>query len=275
MSLALDCDDREKLVFLPGQYVNIAVPGTEQTRSYSFSSAPDAEQLTFLIKLSPGGIMSDWLENTAAVGDSVQFTGPHGSFFLRESEAPLLLLAGGTGLAPILSILRRLEASGQRRPTHLIYGATTDDDVVELDTLAALEEALASFTWAHTVAAEDTTAERRGYVTAHTEPEHLHDGDAAVYLCGPPPMVDAVRADFADRDFEPAGFYYEKFALAAKPDAEQNAEQDLEDVARRPTRPCPPGVERPVEADRSADRRRGGAPARPPRSSRPARTPSC
>ncbi len=241
MSLTLDCDDREKLVFLPGQYVNIAVPGTDQTRSYSFSSAPDAERLTFLIKLSPGGIMSDWLENTAAVGDSVQFTGPHGSFFLRESEAPLLLLAGGTGLAPILSILRRLEASGSSRPTHLIYGASTDDDVVELETLAALEESLATFTWAHTVAAEDTTAQRRGYVTAHTAPEHLHDGEAAVYLCGPPPMVDAVRADFSERGFEPAGFYYEKFALAAKPDAEQSAEHDVE-AARPETDATTPAV---------------------------------
>ncbi|GAA4923057.1 benzoate/toluate 1,2-dioxygenase reductase subunit [Actinomycetospora succinea] len=230
MSLTLDCDDREKLVFLPGQYVNIAVPGTDQTRSYSFSSAPDGEQLTFLIKLSPGGVMSDWLENWASVGDAVQFTGPHGSFFLRESEAPLLLLAGGTGLAPILSILRRLKASGSARPVHLIYGATTDDDVVELDTLAALDDEMDTFTWAYTVADEDTAAERQGYVTAHTEPAHLHDGDASVYLCGPPPMVDAVRSHFSEQGFEPAGFYYEKFALAARPDGEQEGAQPEADA---------------------------------------------
>ncbi|MCD2193693.1 1,6-dihydroxycyclohexa-2,4-diene-1-carboxylate dehydrogenase [Actinomycetospora endophytica] len=224
MSLTLDCEQRGTLVFLPGQYVNIAVPGTEATRSYSFSSGPDAEQLTFLIKLSPGGVMSDWLENRASVGDPVQFTGPHGSFFLRESDSPLLLLAGGTGLAPILSILRRLRAAGSSRPTHLTYGATTDDDVIELDTLTELAESLESFTWAHTVADDRTTAERQGYVTAHTEPGHLHDGEASVYLCGPPPMVDAVRKDFAERGFEPAGFYYEKFALAAKPDSDQTAD---------------------------------------------------
>lgn len=217
MSLALDCENREKLVFLPGQYVNIAVPGTDQTRSYSFSSAPDAEQLTFLIKLSPGGIMSDWLENTAAVGDSVQLTGPHGSFFLRESEAPVLLLAGGTGLAPILSILRRLEATGSTRAAHLIYGATTDEDVVELEAVRALEESLDGLTWTYTVAAEDTTAPHQGYVTTLVEDEHFHDGEASVYLCGPPPMVDAVRSSFSEQGFAPAGFYYEKFALAAAP----------------------------------------------------------
>ncbi len=251
MSLTLDCDEREKLVFLPGQYVNIAVPGTDQTRSYSFSSAPDDEQLSFLIKLSPGGVMSDWLENWASVGDSVQFTGPHGSFFLRDSDAPLLLLAGGTGLAPILSILRRLKASGSSRPVNLIYGATTDDDVVELDTLAALDEEMDSFTWAYTVADEATTADRQGYVTAHIEAEHIHDGEASVYLCGPPPMVDAVRRDFSDRGFEPAGFYYEKFALAAKPDSEEHAE-DLEGAepetdASTPAVDTPEGEERGTE----------------------------
>ncbi|MDL5156164.1 benzoate 1,2-dioxygenase electron transfer component BenC [Actinomycetospora termitidis] len=228
VSLTLDCEDREKLVFLPGQYVNIAVPGTDQTRSYSFSSGPDDERLSFLIKLSPGGVMSEYLDQWASVGDSLQFTGPHGSFFLRESDSPLLLLAGGTGLAPILSILRRLHASGSDREAHLIYGATTDDDVVELETLRGLEEVLENFTWVHTVADENTSAERQGYVTAHTEAEHLHDGAASVYLCGPPPMVDAVRRDHADRGFEPAGFYYEKFALAAKPDSEQEGAQDLE-----------------------------------------------
>lgn len=253
MSLTLECDDRDQLVFLPGQYVNIAVPGTDQTRSYSFSSAPDGEQLTFLIKLSPGGVMSDWLENRASAGDSVRFTGPHGSFFLRESQAPLLLLAGGTGLAPILSILRRLRASGSKRPVHLIYGATTDDDVVELDTLAALDEEMDAFTWAYTVADENTTADHQGYVTAHTEPEHLHDGDASVYLCGPPPMVDAVRSDFSDRGFEPAGFYYEKFALAAKPDPQEHT-GDVEG-AEPEADASTPRVETPVGEDHGTDER--------------------
>jgi benzoate/toluate 1,2-dioxygenase reductase component len=234
MSLTLDCENREKLVFLPGQYVNIAVPGTDQTRSYSFSSAPDGEQLTFLVKLSPGGVMSDWLENTAAVGDSVQFTGPHGSFFLRESEAPILLLAGGTGLAPILSILRRLEATGSSRPAHLIYGATTDDDVVELESIRALEASLDGLTWTYTVVAEGTAAPNQGYVTALVEERHFHDGEASVYLCGPPPMVDAVRSSFSEQGFAPAGFYYEKFALAAAPKDQAGEGAQPEDDATVP-----------------------------------------
>ncbi|MEJ8278186.1 benzoate 1,2-dioxygenase electron transfer component BenC [Pseudonocardia spirodelae] len=223
VDLRIEIEQRDKLAFLPGQYVNIAVPGTEVTRSYSFSNGPDETELSFLVKITPGGQMSEYLDQRAQVGDAIELTGPHGSFFLRESDAPLLLLAGGTGLAPILSILRTLAATGSERPVHLVYGATTDADVVELDTLRDLAEKT-GLTWDHCVADPDTTAPNQGYVTALVGPEHLHEGDAAVYLCGPPPMVEAVRTFFADSGHEPAGFYYEKFALAAAP-GEQGGEK--------------------------------------------------
>ncbi|HET7398758.1 MAG TPA: benzoate 1,2-dioxygenase electron transfer component BenC [Intrasporangium sp.] len=215
MALAVEIRDRDKLAFLPGQYVNIAVPGTDQTRSYSFSSAPEGKELTFLVKLTPGGLMSDHLTERASVGDEVSFTGPLGSFFLRETERPVLLLAGGTGLAPILAILRKLRADGSTRPVHLVYGVSTDDDLVELDTLEELADQLPSFTWQHCVADPASTAAHKGYVTSLLGPEHLHGGDVAVYLCGPPPMVEAVRRHFAEAGVAPTGFYFEKFALSA------------------------------------------------------------
>ncbi|SFT08207.1 benzoate 1,2-dioxygenase electron transfer component BenC [Saccharopolyspora flava] len=218
MSLTLKTPDRDELAFLPGQYVNIAVPGTEATRSYSFSSAPDEEELSFLIKITPGGVMSDYLTERAKPGDELTFTGPHGSFFLREAGRPVLLLAGGTGLAPILSILRTMRASGSTRPAHLIYGVTTDDDLVEMDTVRQLAAEMENVTWDYCVSDSASTAPNKGYVTTLIRDEHLHGGDLAVYLCGPPPMVEAVRKHFADDGFEPTGFYYEKFALATTPD---------------------------------------------------------
>ncbi|EWT05138.1 oxidoreductase, partial [Intrasporangium chromatireducens Q5-1] len=205
---------RADLAFLPGQYVNISVPGTDVTRSYSFSNAPDQEELTFLVKHTPGGVMTTYLEERAAVGDALSLTGPNGSFFLRDTERPALLLAGGTGLAPILSILRRLRAESSTRPVHLVYGVSTDDDLVELETLGALAGELPGFTWDYCVADPQTAAPNTGYVTGLLQPEHLHDGDVAVYLCGPPPMVEAVRQHFSSQGLEPTGFYYEKFALS-------------------------------------------------------------
>ncbi|MFD2399738.1 benzoate diol dehydrogenase BenD [Prauserella oleivorans] len=127
----------------------------------------------------------------------------------------MLLLAGGTGLAPILSIVRTMRAAGSTRPAHLIYGVTTDDDLVEMDTLAELAAQVEGLTWDYCVADPDSTAPNKGYVTSLIRDEHLHGGDVAVYLCGPPPMVEAVRKHFADVGIEPTGFYYEKFALSS------------------------------------------------------------
>ena len=213
VSFAVEIPNRDELVFLPGQYVNIAVPGTDESRSYSFSNAPDEKTLTFLVKLTPGGVMSTYLDERAKVGDQLTFTGPNGSFFLREGQGPALLLAGGTGLAPILSILRTMRSNGSR-PLHLIYGVNTDDDAVELDTLDRLANELGSLTWDYCVADQASSAVHKGFVTALIEPEHLFGGDVAVYLCGPPPMVEGVRKHLEDAGVEPVGFYYERFALS-------------------------------------------------------------
>ncbi len=128
----------------------------------------------------------------AAVGDTLTFTGPNGSFFLRETDRPVLLLAGGTGLAPVLSMLRAMRRAPSTRTAHLIYGVSTDEDLVALDEIDSIAAHLGGFTWEHCVSDPESTAEHKGYVTGLIEPEHLHDGDVAVYLCGPPPMVEAV-----------------------------------------------------------------------------------
>ncbi|MGB9223390.1 benzoate 1,2-dioxygenase electron transfer component BenC [Mycobacterium sp.] len=221
--IGVEIPNRNELAFLAGQYVNIAVPGTEMTRSYSFSNAPDDPLLSFLVKLTPGGAMSTFLTDRAAVGDHISFTGPHGSFFLRETDRPVLLLAGGTGLAPILSILRKMRTDGNHRKAHLIYGVSTDADAVELDTLAEMASGLEHFTWDYCVADPATTAANTGYVINLLGPEHLHGGDVAIYLCGPPPMVESVRKHIADGGVKPAGFYYEKFALAVAQDEQPAA----------------------------------------------------
>jgi benzoate/toluate 1,2-dioxygenase reductase component len=246
VSFAVEIPNRNELVFLPGQYVNIAVPGTDESRSYSFSNAPDEKVLTFLVKLTPGGVMSTYLDERAKVGDQLTFTGPNGSFFLREGQGPALLLAGGTGLAPILSILRTMRSDGSR-PLHLIYGVNTDDDAVELDTLERLTDELGSLTWEYCVADKASSAVHKGFVTALIEPEHLYGGAVSVYLCGPPPMVEGVRKHLEDAGVEPVGFYYERFALsgtgAAAARVEVPAEPEVPAVAVQPRPERPEAVE--------------------------------
>ena len=200
------------LSFLPGQYVNIQVPGSEQKRSYSFSSAPGAAEASFLVRNIPGGLMSTFLTERAAPGTPLAFTGPVGGFYLRDVKRPVLMLAGGTGLAPFLSMLERLAETGTAHPIHLIYGVTHDPDLVEVDKLEAAVGRVPGFTWDACVADEASRHPRKGYVTRYIEPGHLNGGDVDVYLCGPPAMVEAVRAHFVQAGVKPASFHFEKFS---------------------------------------------------------------
>jgi benzoate/toluate 1,2-dioxygenase reductase subunit len=197
-------------VFLPGQYVNIAVPGGQQTRSYSFSSRPGDNQARFLIKQVPGGLMSTWL-TVASAGERVSMTGPLGSFYLRAVTRPLLFLAGGTGLAPFLAMLEVLAEKGETQQTFLIYGVTRDQDLVMVDALEGFSDSLPNFSFVTCVADPATVHPRQGYVTQHMAAGALNAGDVDVYLCGPPPMVDAVRKYFTEQGVTPASFHYEKF----------------------------------------------------------------
>ncbi len=215
IALSIKGEALSRLAFLPGQYVNLKVPGSEQSRAYSFSSLQKDGEVSFLIRNVPGGLMSSFLTNLAKAGDSMTLAGPLGSFYLRPIQRPLLLLAGGTGLAPFTAMLEKIAEQGSEHPLHLIYGVTNDFDLVELDRLQALAARIPNFTYSACVANPDSQYPQKGYVTQHIEPRHLNDGDVDVYLCGPPPMVEAVSQYVREQGITPANFYYEKFAAAA------------------------------------------------------------
>lgn len=211
IELAVELDEDNALTFLPGQYVHIDVPGSEVHRSYSFSSLPGERRATFLIRNIPQGVMSGYLTGRAAVGDRLKLTGPLGSFYLREVIRPVLMLAGGTGLAPFLSMLGQLVEKGCEVPLHLIYGVNKDEHLVKTDVLDAMSARLPNFTYTTVVVDETSDHPRKGYVTHHMEADVMHDGNVDVYLCGPPPMVDAVLKHFDVKGIVPQSFYYEKF----------------------------------------------------------------
>lgn len=209
--LRLKLVDPPRISFLSGQYVNIKIPGTNTTRAYSFSSIPEATELSFLIRNVPEGLMSTWLSKTANPGDFLTLTGPQGSFYLRNVSRPILMLAGGTGLAPILSMLRTLAKTGVQFPVRLLYGVSSDRDLVKQEELARLEELIPQFSYRTCVSDKNSVSGRKGYVTQHIDEDMLNGGDIDVYLCGPPRMVEAVMHYFTSNSVSPENFYYEKF----------------------------------------------------------------
>jgi NAD(P)H-flavin reductase len=192
------------------------VPGTDQARSFSFSSGPGADEVGFLIRNTTYGVLTTYLRERAKAGDKISFNGPLGSFYLRKIERPVLFLAGGTGLAPFLSMLHKIEQDGAgEHPIHLIFGVTNDADLVKVDELEGYASRMPNVTFTCVVAAEESSYPNKGFVTHHMKPEHLHDGFVDVYLCGPPPMVDAAIAMLDAAGVPEAHIYFDKFTTTA------------------------------------------------------------
>ncbi|TMH35770.1 MAG: 2Fe-2S iron-sulfur cluster binding domain-containing protein [Betaproteobacteria bacterium] len=210
VSFSLQSD--QPLAFLPGQYVNVQVPGSKETRSYSFSSPPNRSELSFLIRDVPDGLMSTYMRSKANTDDFMTFSGPYGSFYLRPTIRPILMLAGGTGLAPFLSMLQWLKDNPTDQPIKLAYGVNTNEDLVEIDKLAELKSTMSNFDFFTCVVDAKSGHWRCGYVTDHLLADDLRNGDVDVYVCGPPPMVEGVRKWMAGLGVKPKNFLFEKFS---------------------------------------------------------------
>ncbi|WP_294033036.1 benzoate 1,2-dioxygenase electron transfer component BenC [uncultured Moraxella sp.] len=213
ISFEIELDEGEpEINFLAGQYVNVEIPGLGETRSYSFSSKPGDRKTSFVVRNVPNGKMSSFLTNSAQIGDKMKFTGPFGSFYLRKIVRPTLFLAGGTGIAPFLSMLKVLDEKGSEQPVRMIFGVTNDDDLVGLDVLESFKEKHSWFDYRTVVANEKSSHERKGYVIAHIDDDWLNAGNVDIYLCGPVAMVDAVKQWLDNQNVVVQNFLFEKFS---------------------------------------------------------------
>jgi len=128
--------------YIAGQYAEISVAGIDHPRSYSFARAPENEKsddVTFHVRHVPGGEMSGWLHAESRIGQEVVITGPFGSFHLRDSQSPILCIAGGSGMAPIKALLECLCTSGFKRQVTYLFGARTQKDLYCLDEMDAVK----------------------------------------------------------------------------------------------------------------------------------------
>jgi len=184
------------LAFQAGQYVNLAVPGLDQPRAFSIASPPSRRhELELNVRLVDGGPGTGWLHHQLTVGSRLNFTAPLGRFFVRKSApAPLIFLAGGSGLSSPKSMIEDLLESGETRPITLIHGARSAAELYYAAHFRTLAAEHASFTYRPAVSAESAGDwdGQRGFV--HEVAERHFDRCFAghqAYLCGPPAMIDA------------------------------------------------------------------------------------
>ncbi len=188
----------------PGDEAAAATEGSAQDRarrSYSFASAaaPDGREVSFLVRRVEGGALSPRLYDEELVGRPIWIDGPRGDFGLRPGRAPVVLVAGGSGLAPMLAMLEEEAAVGEPRSVTLLYGVRAQRDLCEQERVAALAR-----TWRGDLRFVPVLSEEpldsswrgaRGLVTSHLA--RVLVPDAQVYLCGPPAMVDAAQVELA------------------------------------------------------------------------------
>ena len=136
------------LDFSAGQYVELRVPGTDHGRQYSMANTPgESKQLEFHIRRQPGGVATDgWVFGTLSVGERVEMAGPLGDFRLDPEDAgPMILLGGGTGLAPLKSMVRQALTSAPDRAIHLYHGVREESDLYDVDLFQEWERAYPGF----------------------------------------------------------------------------------------------------------------------------------
>lgn len=215
--LEVDLPQGTRFEYLAGQYAHLRVPGTSSWRSYSFVNAPKPDgRLRFIIRMLSKGDMSEYLRGRARVGDSLDLQGPFGTFYLRKITRPVFFLAGGTGISPFLGMLEKLFADNDlSQPVSLLYGVTNAEDLCEVDRLKSFAATIPGFNLQLiAVNAPQGWMGARGVVTDLLCERDLNGGEVDVYVCGPPPMVDAARAFFNDKGLNNLNLFAEKFSAS-------------------------------------------------------------
>jgi len=213
--LRLRLKPAKPLAFSPGQYASLQFTPAH-IRPYSMAGLPHDDELEFHVRLVPGGRVTRHIATELKPGDAVRVSGPLGTAYLRtKHEGPMLCVAGGTGLAPVLSIVRGALAAGMSNPIHLYFGVRTPQDVYYADRLAELAHAHGNLHAHIVVASGGDGAVRRGLVTEAVAQDWSSLEGFRAYLCGAPAMVDAAALLAKARGVTPEQLHADAFYPAA------------------------------------------------------------
>lgn len=211
----------DNIEYKAGQFVQILTPEYKLSdepvfRAYSMSSVPsDKNVIELEIRLVPEGICTTWVHQYLKEGDKVTINGPYGDFHLRDTERDIICIAGGSGNAPIKSILLDMAEKGSTRNVSYFYGAQGRTDLVLPDEMAALAEKLPNYKYIPVLsnpAEGDAWVGETGWVTDVVNSHMSSGNNVEAYLCGSPGMIDACIKVLTAQGVPEELIFYDKFA---------------------------------------------------------------
>jgi len=207
-----------RMEFEPGQYIQVKAPdgyGGHVYRAYSISSPVSAsDMIELIVRLVPGGIGSTYLHNLK-VGDNVTLTGPFGEFELsHEPDRTLVCVGGGCGMAPIKSIIYTIYERDPNRNCWFFFGCRGPEDIFYLDEFKELEKRHPGFRVVYALSdlkPGDQWDGEKGFIHLSVDKYFENTGKTQAFLCGPPPMIEAVMEVLEDKGVEEEDIFYDKF----------------------------------------------------------------
>lgn len=219
-TLYLRLQEGDVLDFIAGQYVQIKAPqygkNTEEVyRAYSIASSPmEKDMIQLIIRRVPHGICTTYVFDHLKEGDILELNGPYGDFFLRDSEREIICIAGGSGLAPINSILHTMVDDNIQRKVTFFFGCVEKRDLYYVDEMKEFEKRIPDFRFIPALSApkeQDDWSGETGLITEVVD-RHIADGsNLEAYLCGSPGMIDACIQVLVKKGIPKDRIYYDKF----------------------------------------------------------------
>jgi ferredoxin-NADP reductase len=224
VTLALEVPDWDG--HLPGQHVDVrltAEDGYRAERAYSIASSPDGGRIELAVERLEDGEVSPYLAGELRPGDQLELRGPVGGYFVWEPGrgGPLLLVAGGSGVAPLMAMVRYRAATGREVPARLLYSSRTEEDVIFREELERLADAGDGLTVTHAL----TRAQPPGWAgyarridAVMLEEVGWRPGERPlIYVCGPTRLVEAVAGDLVALGHDPVRVKTERFGPTVVP----------------------------------------------------------
>lgn len=205
--------------FEPGQFVQLTIPNADESRPYSLANSPGfTGELEFYIKLRDGGLFSNFLQNLASTGMKITVKGPLGSFMLHDNGIKhRLFIAGGCGLASIMSMLRRMVDWQEPHPITLLFGVWNDTDLFALDDIEKLTQLLPNINTR--ICINKITSKQINLpvhngdiLSAIPNLINLKDEQPDVYICGSSGLVNACKEFCINNKINSSNIYFEHFS---------------------------------------------------------------